>query len=156
MTFPIWRTITIGERSIAELRRDFDREKINFSIYAYAMFRELPDSEREKIDLVKIKIKDLGFKKFPTTRALFTRAKKMKLSLCPAEVGMVLRLDYMNQPMDDWFYIGMKPILGENNILRVFHIARSDEGRWLIAAWAMPTGRWDLEHSIVFRYRSSQ
>lgn len=111
----------------------------------------------ETIDLVRLKVKDLGFTENPTTDQLYKRAEELGLELCPPETGPHLRLKYeevfkREQPMYEYLKIAMKQIPGREGGLGVFLVSRFDGGLWL-GRWAEPGGRWGLDGEFVFRLR---
>ncbi|MFA4954776.1 MAG: hypothetical protein WC641_05685, partial [Patescibacteria group bacterium] len=75
------------------------------------------------------------------------------LELCPAEVGPHLRLDYKDQPLDEWLRIAMKQIIVPVGSPRAFYVARDADGTWLHSGWATPGITWNLSRSFVFRLR---
>lgn len=73
--------------------------------------------------------------------------------LSPVEVGPALRLATKDQPMNDFFYVAMGPLVGFDSLLRVFNIERNKDGRWLVADFGRPDDRWPPEDSFVFARR---
>ena len=54
---------------------------------------------------------DLGFDGDETSvREIYARALGIGLELCPAEVGPILRLNYLDQPIGEFLNIAMWPI----------------------------------------------
>jgi len=114
------------------------------------------NSKPEKLNLIKLKVQDLGFGKNPTTDQIYSRAKELGLELCPPEIGPHLRLKYQEvfkreQAKREWLRIGMKQITGSSGVPSVFRVARDDDGkRWLDNDWAKPEDEWNLENEFVF------
>src|SRR3989344_3397632 len=105
--------IKIGGKTSRELIDELQGQKINVSPYAEAMLKSekfTVSKKSENLTLVRLKVKDLGFRKEPTIDQIYERAKSLGLDLCPAEVGPHLRLQYQDQPLGEWFYIAMKQI----------------------------------------------
>lgn len=165
--------VVIGTKDRKELLEAMKKQGINISLYAQEMI-ESPDfmptqsglsgiqrlfkGERspttETIDIVRLKVRDFGFTNYPTTTELFAKAEKFGLELCPAEVGPQYRLQQTDQPMGDWFYIGMKPLVasGRPSVFRLEHDRRRP---WLDFDWASPDAYWDLDRGFVFRFRKN-
>ncbi|MSU75814.1 MAG: hypothetical protein EXS55_04865 [Candidatus Magasanikbacteria bacterium] len=66
----------------------------------------------EEVDLVKMTMIDLGFKKNGRANMedILAKAEAMGLKACSPHVALQLRLDYRNQPKRELIVIGMKPL----------------------------------------------
>jgi hypothetical protein len=111
--------------------------------------------EKETFSLVRLQVGDLGFPKgkYPTTDEIYKRIEELGLELCPPETGPHYRLQYMNQPMGEWFRIGMKQITARDGNPSVFRLGRDGVGLWLGYHWAFPGDGWNPGHGFVFRLR---
>ncbi|TAL50595.1 hypothetical protein EPN81_02400 [Patescibacteria group bacterium] len=107
----------------------------------------------EEITLIRLHVKDLGFPDGATTDQIYARAEELGLEFCPPEVGPQFRLQYANQPMDEYVYVGMKQIPDSDGGPSVFRVERDDGGSWLFSAWAKPADAWDADYQFVFRLR---
>lgn len=65
--------------------------------------------EKIKLSLAYVSVEDLGFKKRTPYKDICKAAQKRGYQLCPAEVGLALRLACKNQREGEWFGIGMEP-----------------------------------------------
>jgi len=160
--------LEIGGMTAEEMGNALDREKINVAPYARSMLRNKekfvnPVNKREKerkgeteiLDLVRLRVRDLGFtSRPPTTTELFARAKEFGLDLCPPETGPFLRLADKDQSLG-WCYIGMEPVTDSDGFPDVFSLARYGGELWLRSIWADPDYQWDLGIQFVFRVRKS-
>lgn len=149
-----------------ENKKDSEGRNYQIGSYAKSMMKN-PDfaksvKERLKkleiITLIRLKVKNLGFTKNPTTDELYAKANELGLELCPAETGPHLRLKYekvfkKEQPLYEYLAIAMKQITDSGGSPLVFFIYRHDDGFWLDDRWAEPTSGWDLGHDFVFRLR---
>lgn len=128
-------TITIGGKDFNQLQKELDESGMKMSQRAEFMTRSrnfitLPTPQ--DINLVRLQVGDLGIPDaYPTTEKIFQRARELGLELCPAEVGPNYRLQYKKQSMNEWFYIGMKPIADGDGDPGVFALARDVDGVWL-------------------------
>ena len=104
----------------------------------------------ESLDLVELRVGDLGFLGGATTQDIYYRARKLGLQLCPAEVGPHYRLTHLDQTLNAWKYIAMEPITGSDGGPGVFRVGRSADGLWLGDYWAYPGIRWDAGGRFVF------
>ncbi|MGB7957627.1 MAG: hypothetical protein WCF77_02180 [Minisyncoccia bacterium] len=150
--------IEIGGKDAKELIKEMREKKINISDYAMDMlkskdFTVLKESESEI--LIRLKVGDLGFPKdkYPTTDEVYKRIEELGLELCPPETGPQYRLQYQNQPMGEWFRIGMKQITGRDGSPDVFSLGRHEDGLWLYGSWTDPTDEWRPDGGVVFRLR---
>ena len=96
-------------------------------------------------------MRDLGFTKNPTTTALFKRTQELGLELCPPETGPYMRLANKNQPLGDWYRIGMKQISDSGGIPDVFSLGLDGGELWLHSDYAHPDNQWFLGDAFVFR-----
>ena len=151
-------TIEIGGKDVKTLIKEMQEKKINISDYAMDMlkskdFTVLKESESEI--LIRLKVGDLGFPKgkYPTTDEIYKRIEELGLELCPPETGPQYRLQYMNQPMGEWFRVGMKQITDRGGRPSVFSLGRRGLGLWLVGGWSGPSREWDPGSAFVFRLR---
>lgn len=147
-------TVTIGGKDLNQLQRELSDSRINVSPNAEFMMRtglSLTVPTTQDLKLTRLKVQDLGFgDKYPTTDEVYKRARELGLELCPPEVGPHYRLQYKDQPMDEWLLIGMKPIAGSDGGLDVFTLGRRVGGLWLRSRWATLDDRWGPKSEFVF------
>ncbi len=110
----VWRTIEAGGKSVQVLERELEQKGIYFHKYARNMMYR-PDfatlKAPEQISLVRLKVSDLGFNKFPPTLdQIYQKALDLGLEFCPPEVGPELRIQYDGPRSGERLYIGMKQI----------------------------------------------
>ena len=146
-------TIEIGGKTKEQLQTEMKRQ----NIHNYAQW--MMDSEdftttqkSEPADLVRLKVRDLNLDN-PTTENIYQKAQELGLELCPAEVGPQYRLQYTDQPMDEYLHIAMKQITDSGGYPCVFRLGRDDDGLVLVDSWAMPADLWHPDRVIVFRTR---
>ena len=146
--------VEIGGKSSDILESELESRGINISDYAKDMLRskDFKTLENpESMNLVKLKVGDLGFDSYSTTNELYARAEEIGLELCPAEVGPYLRLQDTDQPRDDWYNIAMKQIADRSGNPAVFSLNSLDGGLWLRSSWARPVTLWHSDFEFVFR-----
>ncbi|OGN00615.1 MAG: hypothetical protein A3B91_02260 [Candidatus Yanofskybacteria bacterium RIFCSPHIGHO2_02_FULL_41_29] len=148
--------VFIGGKSKEELKKELAMKNIKVTSYATSVMDgnnfTIKESS-EKLELVRLTVKDLGFSNSATTQEIFDKAKTLGLDLCPAEVGPNLRLQYENQPLGEWVYVAMKPITDSGGNPRVFNLVRDVDGLWLHGYWANPDSRWRPGSEFVFCLR---
>ncbi len=109
----VWKTIKIGNydhvnrligsiygikkvkiEKITEFEIESDRIQIN--------------KTEEYIDLVSLKISDLGFDNLTDYKSICNKANELGLNICPAEVGFQLLSQYKD---DDYFFYNNHPLI---------------------------------------------
>ena len=151
-------TIEIGGKDVKTLIKEMEEKKINISDYAMDMlkskdFTVLKESESEIF--IRLKVGDLGLPKgkYPTTDEIYKRIEELGLELCPPETGPQYRPQHTNQPMGEWFRIGMKQIADRVGRPGVFGLERDVRGLWLRVYWTEPSFEWSPGIEFVFRLR---
>jgi hypothetical protein len=150
--------IEIGGKTAEQLISEMEAAGINISDYAKHMLRsrEFVPSNREEATLIRLTVADLGFTRSATTDQIYERAQKLGLELCPLDTGPHYRLKYQNQPLGEWFFIGMKQITDSGGDPSVFILGRDEDGLWLSYDWAIPVNAWNPDFKFVFRFRKSE
>ncbi|HUY69834.1 MAG TPA: hypothetical protein VMU70_02375 [Candidatus Tyrphobacter sp.] len=131
--------IEIGGKSAEQLISEMEAASINISDYVKSMLKNrefVPSKNPEEATLIRLTIADLGFRRSATTDQIYERAQALGLKLCPPDTGPNYRLKYRNQPLGEWFYIGMKQISDSDGNPHVFALVRDDVGLWLRDVWA--------------------
>jgi len=153
--FALWKTITLGVRRDARaLLKDLEENGFTacddavdiMAKPAFAVARR-----KTKIGLVIVSVGDLGFTEATPLRDIYRQARKIGLKLCPAEAGPQFRLQYGDQPCNEWLRVAMKAITGADGRPHVFRVAHDGDGRWLDAPWANPNCTWSPRSSFLFR-----
>jgi hypothetical protein len=147
--FLIWKQITVKGKP--------DLYKFKVSAEALNMSEKIRYPREKTIDLVKLQVKDLEISaEFPTTTQIYARAKELGLELCPAWVGPQLRVDYEDQPIDEWLFVAMEPIADSGGDPSVFRLGRDGGLLWLRGSWAEPDSRWYPDYQFVFSFPQVQ
>lgn len=130
-------SLEVGSMTAEELERALEDADIKTSPYSRSMLRnkkqfidpvnkrhEELKGETETLDLVRLRVRDLGFTSNPTTRELLGefdeegnlkklgRIHELGFELCSPETGPYQRLADTDQQLDNWYYIGMQPVTG--------------------------------------------
>lgn len=149
-------SLEIGGKSSKQLETELKAKSINISEYSRDMMRSKDfstEKSSEQIELVRLKVRDLGFKNGATTEEIYRKAEELGLELCPAEVGPQLRLKYIDQPEGEWLYVAMKQISDRDGSPHVFELERFGGDLWLGGDWAEPRSGWGPDDEFVFRLR---
>ena len=156
-TLATWRKLTIGgHKSVEALVKAIEAKGYKLSDWARDIAKKVTlAKEATEVELVMVTVGELGFKNGATRKDIYDRAISLGLSLCPAEVGMQLRLQYEDQPKGEWLLVAMEPITGSGGGLDVFRVVRDDDDRWLGANYGHPGDVWNADDRWVF-LRSKQ
>lgn len=148
--------IQIGGKTKEQLQTELQQEKIEVTKWADDMIKS-PDfttlETPQPLTTVRLKVGDLGLSGNPTTDHIYAKAQELGLDLCPAEAGPHMRLNYKDQPTDEYLYMGMKQIADSGGYPDVFGLNRDGDELWLGGGWADPGGRWDPDRGFVFSLR---
>jgi len=152
----IWKTIKLGTglRTADDFRTALKDRGFRVSGWADDILGKLEfkaTESEEEVGLVRASVADLGFSEGATTEQIYSRAKERGLELCPAEVGPQFRLQYKDQPTDEWIRVAMEPIFDSVRDPYVFHVVYDHDGRWLSADYARPACFWAPGDLWVFR-----
>jgi hypothetical protein len=152
--FKIWKTIKLGTGKTADdFRQVLNVGEFRLSEWASDILGKRDFTivaEETEVDLVKVTVAELGFKKGARRDQIYARAKELGLELCPPEVGPQLRLQYQDQPNGEWILVAMEPIIGSGGYPLVFYVERPASGLWLLSIWGHPDLFWSAGSQWVF------
>ncbi len=156
--FKVWKTIRIGTglRTVDDFRKALKEGGFRLSDWAEEILGKpaFTASETEtEVDLMVVSVSELGFKDGATRRDIYNRVQELGLSLCPAEVGLQLRLQYKDQPKGEWLLVGMEPITDSDGNFFVFYVGCDDYGPWLSRNLGSPVSFWSAHSRWVFAQR---
>lgn len=133
---PVWKTIALGTPSGTQaLRAALNRACRVGDLAVEILDRPafITSKTRTRIDLVVLSAAELGFAGRDAPRAaIYERAKRLGLTLCPAEVGPQLRLQYPDQPRGEFLHVAMEPISTPSTDHAAFVVGNGDAGLLLI------------------------
>jgi hypothetical protein len=137
--FKIWKTIKIGDfKDWKKAHQKLEKAGIKNNILFSGVLEKIPFvRNKAKVDIMLFSLAELGLDSV-SNRAhgveyeeICERAKQLGLLMCPAEVGLQLRLQYKKQPLGEWIVIAMEPIIGSDNEPKLFIVGRNNIGLWL-------------------------
>ncbi|MCX6754330.1 MAG: hypothetical protein NTU81_00670 [Candidatus Nomurabacteria bacterium] len=100
--------------------------------------------------MVNISVADLGLKSGATYGDICARACELGLGLCPFETGAQLRLEYKEQPYNEYLHIAMKSILDTNDCPSLFSVVSKNNFLWLDASYGFSIGFWFPNDRFIF------
>ncbi len=147
-------SIRIGGQTSAELQELMQKNHVKLSESTKDDLDSsdfLTSKQPEAVDVIKLTAGDLGLRDRSTTEEIYARILELGLELCPPEVGPHYRLAHLDQAMDDWVNIGMKPFANQGGCPYVFYVGRDSDGLWLDYDWVVPGNTWGPDNHFLFR-----
>ena len=145
--------IEIGGKDKNQLIEEMNAKNIYISDWAKDLLysRDFTVSKnKERADLIRLTVKDLGFSNGATTSEIYKKAEELGLELCPAEVGPQLRLQNSTK---EWTLVAMKQITDSYDNPDVFNLDWIGGQLILYGNDARPSEKWNSDDGLVFRFR---
>ena len=123
--FQTWKTIRLGTglKTKANFLKAFKVARQRVCDDMVDMFVKptfVVSGHEMEVELIKVTVEELGFVGEVSLENIYARAFDRGLILCPPEVGPQLRLQYKDQPEDDWVIIAMEPIIDSHGVPCIF------------------------------------
>lgn len=153
--FPVFKTVKLGtHKSVNDLRQSLKDNGNRISEWGNDILGKttLAESETEAV-LHTATVKELTGKDQASNREINEAILSKGYDLCPAEVGPQLRLQYADQPNNEWIRVAMEPIADSNGDLDVFSVVRGGGERWLSGSRGHPDDEWRGDDRFVFASR---
>jgi hypothetical protein len=150
--FAVWKTVKLGlHKSPKDYRAAIKSAKMKIGDWGDDILGRIFCSQEEiDLDLVVMSVGDLGFKGSARYADICMKAVELGLELCPAEVGPALRLQYGDQPRDEWLRIAMEAIADRDGDRSIFYVERDSDDLWLSAYGGHPGSVRDAGDRFVF------
>lgn len=150
--FAVWKTVKLGlHKSPKDYRAAIKSAKMKIGDWGDDILGRISCSQVEvDLDLVELSVGDLGFKGSARYADICTKAVELGLELCPAEVGPALRLQYGDQPRDEWLRIAMEAIADRGGDRLIFLVGLDSDGLWLGASSGHPGAVCPADDRFVF------
>jgi hypothetical protein len=154
----IVRDVSIGGISKSKLLKKLHDSNIQLNEFAlkfinHPEFRLSPS--KENLQTVEISVHDLGFLNGAAINEICQKAHACGFTICPHELGIHLRLQYidLNQPVDPpkghWQNIILNG-LDEPEFTLGFYLRRQEDGFWLRGYRASLDYLWDPADRFIF------
>lgn len=152
--FPVWKTVRLGIYKNADgYRKALKKAGLRLSDWASDMMGKSAFTcakQGTELDLVRLTVAELGFKDGARYADICAKALELGLGLCPAEVGPALRLQYDDQPRDEWVRVGMEAITDSDGSLSIFAVGYGSDGLWLGGIRGRPGSVYYAVYRFVF------
>jgi len=150
---PAWKTIQTGtHKSVNDLRQAVIDGDNRIGDWGGDILKRIKVANEEtEIELFQATVAELGFTNGASWSDIKAKLDEFGFGICPAEVGPQLRLQYTDQPMDEWIWVVMDPVAGSDGVPRVFFVERNSLGRWLRGFRGRPDDVLGGGYRLVFR-----
>lgn len=139
---PVWKRVTLGRyRGVNAVRTALDAARVRVGDRADEVLGRPTfafSTTPVMVDLIVLTPADLGFAKGATLADVERRATQLGFELCPAEVGPLLRLAYLDQSLGEFLRIAMKPIVTWDGTPVDLTVANGGTGPLLIGGESRP------------------
>jgi hypothetical protein len=150
---PVWKTITVGNfRSSFALVDALDAAGCSIGDSAAEILARPAFTlgvTKRNVELFAVSAAALGFQTGTASLAeIYARAQQLGFGLAAAEIGPQLRLQYFDQPLDEFLVIAMAPIRTWNGEPVILTLANGGAGLTLIGQ----DGSADAQISVASRF----
>lgn len=134
--FKTWKTIKLGMfKDTNKICEALKSSRLRISEYASDIMDKSDftvEKTEKEVELVNVSVAEMGFKNGALYTKILNRAIELGLELCPPEAGPQLRLQYKDQPKNDWVMVAMEPIVDSAGDFCMFRVGRDGDGdQWL-------------------------
>ena len=157
--FPVWRIIENGGMSGIKSLASLELANISTGLWTRNALESnefVSSHKRESIKLTRCAVRDLGFNREPKIKQVWSIIEEVG-GLCPVDLGPNLRLQLMNQPFEDRFFVAMNtlPMSPDNNNRGIFYLCckrdvRKKKELWLETCAIDENAPIGLRNEIVF------
>lgn len=151
--FEVFKEITIGGVTKAQLLQQLSDKGIQFNKYAGALFDHpdfLPPSHIERVKLVKLSLSNLGLRDTCSNEEFEAQVFALKLKLCPIYLAAFLRLQYLDQIEGPYLTIASKKLKMNEDYPNGFYIRNYDKALWLRGYVADGFADWPAPNEFIF------
>jgi hypothetical protein len=134
----VWKTIQLGTvENKSALLAALDAAGCGIGNAAQDIFARpgfTLSRSRAELDLVVVSVVELGLSEETSSlENIYSRGHEVGLALAPADTGPQLRLQYFDQPVGEFLYIGMEPIKAKHGDTNIFIVANGGAGLLLLS-----------------------
>jgi hypothetical protein len=162
----ITRTVQVGGLTKSELVEELQRKAISMNEAGESLFASdhfTTSETRYSVTTVELTVGDLGFPQGATIAEISARAAALGLGLCPLELGLHLRLQYLDQPEGDWgqpvrhhqapsgsITIASEMLTEDDTFPKGFYLRRIKGELWLRGYRSGPEHVWEPDDHFIF------
>jgi len=132
-----------GYQSISMCIKDLKKNKIILSHWIEDIISNKKNDIKitnAKIELYRISLKDLGFKKPTTLKLVYKQILKLGFQLVPVDVALRTRLYYKNQKTGEWLRCAtpMKSMIDSDNVPHLPKLGKALKRYFVETYWSYP------------------
>lgn len=153
--FQIWKTIQIDPalRTADDFRLAILARGMKISKKANDMLENISfveNIEQREIDLVKTNNADLGFEKGARRPDMYNRAEEFGLKRILPQIGLHLRLQYIDQTKKERAIISQDPVLHQDWFLHMLCVACINSELWVTSHIDYAGRLWTIDYPLIF------
>ena len=151
--FKTFRELSVGGLTKENLIQQLILSGIQFNEFTQILFEHSsfsPGGESESVQLVKVKLSDLGLTNPCPFQTIVDKALSLGLKLCPLSLAASLRLEYLDQPEGPFLTIASKKPEQNEYYPSGFYLRNSEGSLWLRGYLATGDTEWPDENEFVF------
>lgn len=152
----IWKGFESGGVKSDAVLSDMLAKKIRIGTWVQVATKELATSPRTSTNFTRCEVRDLGFRRRPTTKQLWERVAEVG-EICRKDDGLHLRYNFLEQGDGDCLFVVMEFInwpSPEGKCIFCLSCGKDDEHRRQLRFQICPVdiiASWPLKHQITFR-----
>lgn len=155
----IFKEIWVGGLSKEDLLQNLKNNNIGINEFALQIINHKAftiSSTRNKLQTVEISIVDSGFSNGATNEEVYQKAKEFGLKCCPPELGLHMRLQYIDfdqsidPPTGNWQNIAMEKLSEDPSFPNGFYLRRREDGFWIRGYRASSEYLWGPDDRFIF------
>ena len=122
---------------------DLKKKKVIFSHWILDIVKNKKNKifiTKKKVELYRIKVRNLGFKKPTTLKKIYKKIDKLNYQLVPVDVALRTRLVYKNQKKGEWLRIAtnMISMMDSDNVPHLPKLGKALNKMFIETYWAYP------------------
>ena len=130
-------------KNMNQCLRDLKKNKVILSHWILDIIKNKKNKIKitnSKIELYRIKVKNLGFKKPTRLNLIYKKIKELNYKLVPVDVALRSRLLYKNQKKGEWLRIAteMKSMVDSDGVPHLPKLGKALNKYFIETYWAYP------------------
>jgi hypothetical protein len=154
--------VTVGGIPAIVLSKGLVKNKIHSGGITQDVVKKLLGDKRTSGELdspetfrtIKLTLRELGFHSGANDGDIYERSRSLGLELCPRTTGIVMRLNDLDQPKGDSYYIASDPLYASDTYVpQLSNVEYNEVGLSFYTKWVgnQPDGLWSSNDTFVFR-----
>jgi hypothetical protein len=147
----VWRTVTLGVyKDISAYLEAFRSSGMEIPPREEKLLSNIfINTERFKVPLINVSVGELSDGQRVSMAKLYRLAFEVGLASCPEEVGLALRLEYLDQP-ESLLVVGTRPLQTFTSVREALFVLYSSPGRKGLGTYIHPDHELHPDQRVVF------